>query len=419
MFQRPQLMFLVIIGVLAGCFALTFDFKRTTWHPPRLGLDLQGGTRLILEAEPTPDVPKVTGKVMDSLHSVIEKRVNGLGISEAIVQSAGFDRLLVEIPGIQDPEEAKRILGKVGKLEFKTFNEKTKTWSPSGISGADLASADASPDTSGAKGWMIRFVLNSKGTDSFGDLTARLAPRKEPLGIFFDDELISAPVVQEPILQGEGVISGKFDRKEAKELSDLLNAGALPVDVKLIEENTVGPLLGMASLEKSLHAGLIGLGLVLAFMAAYYRVYGMLAGVALVLYAFISYAVFQLLGVTFTLAGIAGFVLSVGMAVDANILIFERLKEEKAAGRRLDHAIESGFSRAFPSIFDSNMTTLITCALLYWLGTGAIKGFAITLAVGVMVSLFTALFVTRTLMGLMHLQEFASPARRDDYRSRI
>jgi preprotein translocase subunit SecD len=249
--------------------------------------------------------------------------------------------------------------------------------------------------------WLILFTLNDKGADKFGQLTTELAPKNEPLGIFFDDKLISAPSVREPILQGNGQITGSFTHEEAKDIVDVLNAGALPVDVAIVEETTVGPLLGQASLKQSLFAGLIGLGLVAIFMVGYYRFNGLVADLALIIYTLLTYALFLLFGVTFTLAGIAGFILSIGMAVDANILIFERTKEELKAGRSLWKAIEVGFDRAFPSIFDSNTTTLITCSILWMLGTGAIKGFALTLALGVVVSMFSAITVTRTFLNLM------------------
>lgn len=366
-------------------------------HPPKLGLDLQGGTRLTLEAEPNAQVKTITPQVMDSLHSVIEKRVNKFGVSEALVQKAGTNRLIVEIPGAKDPGEARRQLGKVGNLEFKKEDGKGG-WVASGVSGQDLASARLDANQGGQ--WLISFMLTGPGTDKFANLTQALYPKQGRLGIFFDGELVSAPVVRSAILQGSGVIEGQFSREEAKEMVDLMNAGALPVDVSVIEENTVGPLLGQESVQKSLVAGGIGLGLVLLFMLGYYRAQGMVANIALLFYALLSYAAYLMLDVTFTMAGIAGFILSIGMAVDANILIFERTKEELKAGKAMMKAIEAGFDRAFPSIFDSNMTTLITCALLWWLGTGSVKGFALTLAVGVAVSMYSAITVTRTILEL-------------------
>ncbi len=399
--RTPKVTLLIILALIVASIFVVFKKES------RLGLDLKGGTRLTLEAVPTADVPAITPQVMDSLHFVIEKRVNGLGIGEAIVQRAGDKRMIVEIPGVTDPEEAKRMLGRVGKLEFK--KQVDGQWINTGVSGKDLARAELSTDPAG--GWAIQFSLNNEGADRFGQVTKELAPGHQPLGIFFDEQLVSAPSVNEPILGGSGQITGKFTKEEAKGMVDTLNAGALPVDIKGIEETTVGPLYGQAYLKQSLLAGIAGLGLVLLFMVAYYRSQGMVASLALLVYTLLTYAVFLLVGVTFTLAGIAGFILSIGMAVDANILIFERTKEELKAGRSFKKAVEAGFDRAFPSIFDSNTTTLITCALLWWLGTGSVKGFALTLAIGVAVSMFSAITVTRTLLSLVMSQNKPVPAR--------
>ncbi|HEY9687658.1 MAG TPA: protein translocase subunit SecD [Coleofasciculaceae cyanobacterium] len=396
MFKNPKVNLLIIVAlVLFSVWTVVKDIGDV-----RLGLDLKGGTRLTLQAEPTADVKSITPAIMESLQSVLERRVNGMGIGEAVVQRAGQDRMLVEIPGVKDPEDAKRRLGKVGKLEFKTQDPTTGQWINSGVSGADFAKADVATDQAG--NWLVRFELNSQGTQKFGELTSKLAPGQKLLGIFFDDQQVSAPRVQEPILDGNGQITGNFTHDQAKELVDTLNAGALPVDINIIEENTVGPLLGQSSLKQSLFAGLVGLGMVLVFMLVYYRFMGLVAGLALIVYTLLTFAIYMSIGVTFTLAGIAGFILSIGMAVDANILIFERTKEELKAGRSRWKAIEVGFDRAFPSIFDSNTTTLITCALLWFMGTGAVKGFALTLAIGVAVSMFSAITVTRTFLYLIN-----------------
>lgn len=395
MFKNPKVNLLIIVAlVLFSIWTVVKDIKDV-----RLGLDLKGGTRLTLQAMPTEDVKKITPAVMESLHSVLERRVNGMGIGEAVVQRAGADRMLIEIPGVKDPEEAKSRLGRVGKLEFKKLNEQGQ-WVNSGVSGKDFTKADIGTKQNGE--WIVLFELNPEGAKKFGELTAQLAPTRAPLGIFFDDEQVSAPSVNEPILDGAGMIEGKFTHESAKELVDTLNAGALPVDINIIEENTVGPLLGQSSLKQSLFAGLIGLGLVLAFMLVYYRFMGLVAGIALLVYTLLTFAIYMSIGVTFTLAGIAGFILSIGMAVDANILIFERTREELKAGRSRWKAIEVGFDRAFPSIFDSNTTTLITCALLWFMGTGAVKGFALTLAIGVAVSMFSAITATRTFLYLIN-----------------
>ncbi len=395
MFKNPKVnLLIIVILVMASIWTVVKDHDKI-----HLGLDLKGGTRLTLEAEPTPDVPQINAPIMESLQSVIEKRVNSLGVGESVVQRAGQNRLIVEIPGVKDPEEAKQRLGRVGKLEFKK-KDAQGNWVNTGVSGKDFKKADVATKQSGD--WVVQFELNDTGRDKFGKLTTELAPTHAPLGIFFDDQPVSAPVVNEPIVDGSGIIEGKFTHETAKDLVDTLNAGALPVDINVIEENTVGPLLGQSSIKQSLFAGLIGLGLVLVFMVGYYRLMGVVAGMALLVYTLLTFAVFMMVGVTFTLAGIAGFILSIGMAVDANILIFERTKEELKAGRSKWKAIEVGFDRAFPSIFDSNTTTIITCLLLWVMGTGSVKGFALTLAIGVAISMFSAITVTRTFLYLLN-----------------
>lgn len=404
MFKNPKINMLIIVTLIMASLWTVVKGKDDI----RLGLDLKGGTRLTLQAEPTPDIPKVRPADMDSLQTVIERRVNGMGIGESVVQRAGENRLIVEIPGVKDPEEAKRRLGRVGKLEFKELDANGQ-WINTGISGKDFTKADIATKQNGE--WIVQFELSGTGAKKFAELTTKLAPTHAPIGIFFDDEQVSAPSVNEPILDGSGMIEGKFTHDSAKELVDTLNAGALPVDINVVEENTVGPLLGQASIKQSLLAGLIGLGLVLVFMIGYYRSMGVVASMALLVYTLLTFALFMTVGVTFTLAGIAGFILSIGMAVDANILIFERTREELKAGRSKWKAIEVGFDRAFPSIFDSNTTTLITCLLLWVMGTGAVKGFALTLAMGVLVSLFSAITVTRTFLHLLDNAEGAPSGR--------
>ena len=387
--KTPQLKFFVLLILMAG--AGFYAAK----HPPSLGLDLKGGTRLTLQALANEQVKRLTPQVMDSLQLVIEQRVNKFGVSEAIVQKSGDSRLLVEIPGIKDPEEAKKQLGKVGLLEFK--REHNGGWSPSGVSGRDLKSARLDQ---GPKGWVVAFELTNAGAEKFAKITTELHQTKEKLGIFFDGALISDPYINNPILSGSGMIEGTFSEDEAKTIVDTLNAGALPVNVEVVEESTVGALLGENSLSQSLNAGIAGLLAVLVFMIGYYRKLGLVANLGLVIYTLFSYVALMLVGVTFTLAGIAGFILSIGMAVDANILIFERTKEELAQGKAFKKALSLGFDRALPSILDSNFTTLITCAVLWSLGTGSVKGFAVTLALGVAMSMFTALTVTRTILEL-------------------
>ena len=390
--KTPQLKFFVLLILLAG--AGFYAVK----HQPSLGLDLKGGTRLTLQAVPNAQVKSITPRVMDSLQLVIEQRVNKFGVSEAIVQKSGDSRLLVEIPGIKDPEEAKKQLGKVGLLEFKRKHKQHDAWINTDVTGRDLKVARLDQDPMG--GWSIGFELTDEGAEKFATLTADMATQKEPLAVFFDGQLVSSPAVQDAILSGSGQITGDFTKDEAKTIVDTLNAGALPVNVEVVEESTVGALLGENSLSQSLKAGIAGLLAVLVFMIGYYRKLGLVANLGLVAYTLLSYVALMLVGVTFTLAGIAGFILSIGMAVDANILIFERTKEELAQGKAFKKALSLGFDRALPSILDSNFTTLITCAVLWGLGTGSVKGFAVTLALGVAMSMFTALTVTRTILEL-------------------
>ena len=370
--------------------------------PTKLGLDLVGGSRLLLEAQTSANIAKITPDMMDSLQFAIENRVNKLGVAETVVQKQGENRLVVEIPAVKDLKQAKKFLGETAELAFKREVKKgnIQTWEDTGLTGNDLNRATLSTSTNGQ--WVVDLEFNDKGTKKFADLTQQLVG--QPMAIFFNGELTSAPVIREPILGGRAQISGGdngFAYEEAKEMVDLLNAGALPVPAKIIEENTVGATLGADSVEKSKFAGMVGLGLVMLFMILYYRVPGLIADIALVIYSLILFAIFKQVPVTLTLAGIAGFILSIGMAVDANILIFERTKEELRAGRTLFTAINAGFDRAFTSIFDSNMTTIITCTILYFLGTSVVKGFALTLAIGVLVSMFSAITVTKNFMHLI------------------
>ena len=371
--------------------------------PTKLGLDLVGGSRLILEAETTETIAKITPEVMSRLQVAIEQRVNKLGVAETVVQQVGDKRLLIEIPNVTDLKEAKAFIGETAQLEFKREGKAadgSPIWVSTGLTGRDLSKSNLSTDQSGQ--WVVGLEFNAEGAKKFADLTKELVGK--PMAIFFDGDLISAPRVNEAIYGGKAQISGGesgFAYDEAERMVNLLNAGALPVPAKIVEENTVGPTLGADSVAKSQKAGIIGLSFVMIFMLLYYRAPGFIADIALIIYGLILFALFKTIPVTLTLAGIAGFILSVGMAVDANILIFERTKEELRAGRNLFTAINSGFDRAFTSIFDSNMTTIITCTILYFLGTSVVKGFALTLAIGVIVSMFSAITVTKNFMHLV------------------
>ena len=395
---------LIVVIVIASIITI---YKK----PTKLGLDLVGGSRIMLEARTTDTVTKITPEVMNRLQFAIESRVNKLGVSETSVAQVGDKRLLVEIPNVTDLKEAEAFLGKTAQLEFKQpllvngqpqRDEKGAIiWQSAGLTGEDLKSATIGSDQAGH--WTVSLEFNSKGATRFGELTSQLVGQQ--MAIFFDGEEISAPVIREAIYGGRAEISGGdtngFSIEEAQKMVNLLNAGALPVPSEIIQENTVGPTLGAASIEKSKLASMIGIGLVMLFMLLMYRVPGLIADIALIVYGLILFALFKAIPVTLTLAGIAGFVLSIGMAVDANILIFERTKEELRAGRNLFTAINSGFDRAWTSIFDSNMTTILTCVILYFLGTSVVKGFALTLFIGILVSLFTAITVTRNFMHLI------------------
>ena len=394
--KKLLLFWMIILLVIAGIIVI---IKK----PTKLGLDLVGGSRIVLEAQTTDTIAKITPDMMSSLQFAIENRVNALGVAETVVQQTGEKRLLVEIPNISDPAKAKEFLGETAELEFKKpLDGKygATGWASTGLTGKDVRKALISTNPGGQ--WVVALEFNDKGTKKFGELTQQLVGK--PMAIFFNGELQSAPVIQEPILGGHAQISGGdsgFAYEEAKKMVDLLNAGALPVPAKIIEESLVGPTLGADSIAKSKTAGVIGIGLVMIFMLLYYRLPGFIADIALIIYSILVFAVFKIVPVTLTLAGIAGFILSIGMAVDANILIFERTKEELKAGRTMFTAINAGFDRAFTSIFDSNMTTIITCVILYFLGTSIVKGFALTLIIGVLISMFTAITVTKNFMHLL------------------
>ncbi len=395
--KNKILMFWFIAAVVIVSSILIFV------KPTKLGLDLVGGSRLLLEAETTESIAKITPEVMNRLQFAIEQRVNKLGVAETVVQQVGEKRLMVEIPNVTDLKEAKAFIGETAQLEFKKEGKApdgSPIWVSTGLTGRDLSKSILSTDATGQ--WVVSLEFNAEGAKKFADLTKALVGQQ--MAIFFDGELQSAPRVNEAIYGGKAQISGGdsgFAYDEAERMVNLLNAGALPVPAKIVEENTVGPTLGADSIAKSQKAGIIGLSAVMIFMILFYHVPGIIADIALVIYSLILFALFKTIPVTLTLAGIAGFILSIGMAVDANILIFERTKEELRAGRNLFTAINSGFDRAFTSIFDSNMTTIITCTILYLLGTSVVKGFALTLAIGVMVSMFTAITVTKNFMHLI------------------
>ena len=383
-----------------------------------LGLDLQGGSYLVLEGQDTQTV-KATPDAVDAAMRVIENRIDQLGVVEPTVQRQGSRRIIVELPGIQDPERAIALIGKTALLEFVdtqlTQLPQGARWSEDGttvqlpppaqplplgkkviLTGADLADAQASFDQTTAEP-IVNFQFKGQGAKTFEDYTA--ANIGKYLTIVLDNEVISSPVIRDRISGGSGQISGGFrDITEARDLAVLLRGGALPVPVDVIERRSVGPTLGRDSLDRTLRAGAIAVVMVLLLMIMLYGVGGALADLALVLYGLFLLASLVVLGATLTLPGIAAFILSLGMAIDANILIFERIKEEVRTGKTLRAAIGAGWARAWSAILDSNVTTLLAAFVLFTLGTGPIKGFAVTLALGVLLSMFTAIVVTRILV---------------------
>jgi preprotein translocase subunit SecD len=408
--QRYWLLALILAVVLGGLYVVFEPIPKAFKLAPvpvSLGLDLTGGSQLTLLAKPTPEVPKVTAEVLQGVKAVIEQRVNGLGVAEATVQAKGIDQLLIQLPGIKDPDRAIKLLGDTAQLDFReqvgTEANGLPQWKKTGLTGADLKKS--TPQSTQGQNWDVALEFTPRGGDLFAKLTGNLGGTGRRLGIFLDNKLVSAPNVGpefagKGITGGRAVITGAFTAQEATDTATKLNAGALPVPVEVIENRTVGATLGEDSLRKSLAAGLGGTIAVLVFMVLYYRMPGFIADIALLIYTLTTLAIFKLVPVTLTLPGIAGFILSIGIAVDANVLIFERTKEEIKSGKKIFTAVEAGFSRAFSSILDSHVTTLVSCTVLFVLGSGILRGFALTLGIGILVSLFSALTCTRTLLYL-------------------
>ena len=439
--------YFVLITVLILLFLFAFVYpqginksvdwfnSKTKFHvshifesPFRLGLDLLGGTHLVYQA----DIEQIKGRdideAMQGIRDVIERRVNFFGVREPLVQvqeaGNGNYRLIIELAGVIDPaeaikqigqtpflefkepraqEESQKILDKLKELEGKDITEAQKIpdwelglqdpyFQSTNLTGrflkkAELGFSQTTPEP------LISIEFNEEGSKLFEELTAKNIGK--PIAIYIDGSLISAPVVQDKITGGKAQITGDFTVASAKELVRNLNAGALPVPISLVSQQSVGPILGKASLEKSLRAGFIGLMAVILFMIVFYRLPGFLASFALIIYVFLLLSLFKLIPVTLTLAGIAGLILSIGIAVDANVLIFARIKEEFSQGKNFTTALSEGFSRAWPSIWDSNFTTLIICVILFSFGTSFVKGFALTLGLGIAMSMFSAIIITR------------------------
>jgi len=368
-----------------------------------LGLDLQGGVQLLYKIDTSNLGDKSVTQAQIETRDLIERRVNDLGVSEPVVQSTRIGNdygVLVQLPGISDINQAKELIGKTAQLKFFEVGADNQLID-TGLTGADVKKAQPGTDSgqSGfSSGALIYLEFSPDGAKKFSDITKRNIGK--PIVTKLDDQIINEATVQTQISDGKAQIEGLKSIKEAKDTAQLINEGALPAPISLVQENQVGASLGREAIEKSLMAGLIGLILVAAFMIIYYRGLGVAAVAALTIYTLIVISVFKLIPVTLTLAGIAGFIFSVGAAVDANILIFERFKEEKKKGIPMTQALENGFSRSWPSIRDSNIASLITAAILFYMSTGLVKGFAVTLAIGIFVSLFTSIIVTRNILRL-------------------
>jgi len=409
---------------------LIFNYQLKLPHFPnipfKLGLDLQGGIHLIYQADLSKIEEKDKTEAMEGLRDVIERRVNFFGVREPIVQVQG-ERLIVELAGIIDPAEAIKQIGQTPFLEFKEQRENEETqrildkqkeiegkspeefqnipewylafedpyFKSSQLTGKYLEKAEVSFDQTTYQP-LVLLQFNEEGAKIFEDLTSKNVGKQ--LAIYIDRIPISVPVVQEKISGGKAQITGRFTVDEAKELARNLSAGALPVPIKLISQQSVGPTLGAISLEKSLKAGIIGFLAIILFLILFYRLPGILASLALVIYIGLVLSLFKLVPVTLTLAGIGGFILSVGMAIDANILIFSRLREELREKKTFAQSLEQGFSRAWPSIRDGNLTTLLVALILFGFGTSFIKGFALTLSLGILLSMFSAIFITKNFL---------------------
>jgi len=382
-----------------------------------LGLDLQGGTELIYQADLSKSNKK--SEDLNNLISVFRQRIDGLGVAEPSIQQQGSDQILIQLPGITDIDKAIETIGQTYELIFMTTTEDASTgkqlqdyyessytypsyWKASDLTGSDLQKAEItyqSAQTGGTSEPVVSITFNNAGKAKFASLTKDNLNKQ--IAIVLDNKIVSAPTVQSEITEGKAVITGSNDVKEAKKLADRLNEGVLPIPAKVIAQQNIGATLGEQSIKMSLTAGVIGLILIGLFMVIHYKLPGFVAVVALVFYSILSLAIFKIIPVTMTMAGIAGFILSIGMAVDANILIFERTREELRNGKEIATAIEEGFRRAWNSIRDSNLSTIITCIILFYFGTGLIKGFALTLALGVIISMFTAITASRTFLILL------------------
>lgn len=356
----------------------------------KLGLDLRGGTSVVLQAQ-----GKIEPDTMNKVKNIIERRVNSIGVAEPVIQLSGNDKLIVELAGIKDPQKAIELIGTTAKLEFRIKN-KDGSYGPVLLEGSALKTAGVSRDQVGMPS--VSFELNSQGANTFAKITRENIGKQ--LAIMLDNKEQSAPTINSEINGGSGIITGRFSIEEANNLANLLKSGALPVEIKIVENRTVGATLGVDSIRQTGIAGLIALGVISVFMIAIYKIPGIVADIALLINGVLVLGLLSGIGAALTLPGIAGFILTLGMAVDSNVITYERIKEELRLGESLHDAVERGYENAFPAIIDGNLTTMLVAAVLFFLGTGPIKGFAVTLALGVVATVITGVFVSKIFLKL-------------------
>jgi len=380
--QKRLLKLIFIIAIVALAVFLYFN------NSINLGLDLRGGSHIVLQAQPTEE-RSINNEVMSGIQQVIERRVNQLGLTEPVIQREGDDRIIVELPAVDNPNEAIETIGRTAVLTFRN---------PAGqvlMTGEFVKNATADYDQYGRP--VVSFEMNNEGANKFENITRQYMGQK--IGIYLDDELLTNPTVQS-VISDKGQITGYDSVEAAEKDAILIREGSLPVPVEVVQSRTVGPALGEISIRRSIIAGLVGLALVAVYMMFYYRFPGVLAAAVLIIYGVLLMGTLAGLQATLTLPGIAGLILSIGMAVDANIIIFERIKDERKSGKTLRASIDAGFKRAYKTIIDANVTTLITALILAYYTSGTVRGFAVTLGIGVLVSMFTAFFITRNVIDL-------------------
>jgi len=409
---KSFIIFIIILLILGAGVYTAFnglqlgDYKiASIGESIKLGLDIQGGVYVVLEAQTDAQGDELK-RLMSQTQEVIRRRVDAMGLTEPNIVLEGEKRIRIELPGVKNSQDAIEAIGKTAQLKFVKVDDEVV------ITGNDVKNAELTFDNEDKPA--VSLELNSSGAEAFRLATKELSTQEFPnnvLAIELDDEIISAPMVSDEIPGGKAIITGTFTIDEASNLAALIRGGALPVNLKEVQTSAIGPTLGIDSLRTSLDAGKIGLILVLLFMLIYYRLPGFIANIALIFYILIVLFVLVGLNATLTLPGVAGLILSIGMAVDANVIIFERLKEEISNGKTIRSSIDSGFSKALRTILDSNITTFIAAIVLYYFGLGPIKGFAITLMIGIVTSMFTAIFVTKFLLKLIVNMQFTKSTK--------